>query len=202
MDIMKTRFNLDNDVVMEHVCAVTTLSPKLMGLLQIIATYCDEKIENHRLAAYARNAITDCAICIAKTKQIAEHTGIPVELLDRAESIYSVHNAIILAASIQEKIKQWKFAFTLAAYENSHTDNYILADAYHSLCDKLCDWPKMTVKDMSEELINVATELEAWIEIELPDAFEAWENENGHDELNDLFNISSQLRLISFELIR
>lgn len=95
---------------------------------------------------------------------------------------------MILAGSIQEKIKQWTFAFALAASERDLTGGNDILKAYKEADKKLIARSELSSSDLADELRNYADEMEAW------------ENESGNPEMEDFWGIVTRICLLAENL--
>lgn len=121
-------------------------------------------------------------------KNLSETEGFSEELLKNTETIYWYHDYVILAGSIQEKIKQWIFAFALAESERDLTGGNEILKAYKEADKKLIARSELSSSDLADELTSYADEMEAW------------KNECGNPEMEDFWGIVTRIRLLAEKL--
>lgn len=199
-----TNLNFESTASMEYICAVTVLTPKMQELFHIANEQSCGKTEHPNLRHLLRlisETEADCKTLIEKCrKNLSETEGFSEELLKNTETIYWYHDYVILAGSIQEKIKQWIFAFALAASERDLTGGNEILKAYKEADKKLIARSELSSSDLADELTSYADEMEAWLDIELVDEMEAWENECGNPEMEDFWGIVTRIRLLAENL--
>lgn len=201
MELTTSKYNLEGLSLMEHVCTVTALSMKLSGLLQNVKRLNEPDNGCAELADYADGTAAACSACIDATmKRASADAGIPMELMKRAAIIYSAHDAVTVAASIREKIAQWKLAFALAENEAELSGSTLTYRLYDVFSDAFTVPPELSKDDIIEGLNDHAGEIEAWLDIEFPDEATACEDGTGHKELEAFFDIISKLRLMAEEI--
>lgn len=202
MDIMTIEeFDLNHTAVMEHMYAVTTLSPKLSDLLRCIILRYEKDAKHSNIAVFANTTLSYCEECVKNTKQkVFQETGIPVDLLNRSAIIYSVHDAVIIAASIRETIEQWKLSFALAYYESRLAESRKIYHMYSVLNSVLKVPDDLPVDDMIVSLNDCAEDMQAWLEIELADETEDYELDPDNHTLDCFYDIIGRLQLLAEEI--
>lgn len=142
----------------KHVMISTTMTTKLLMLLDMLQQEYQEKRVT-QLAAELRVRCKKClhdSIC-ASVKECM----ITPDILRLAANLYSLYDNVLITATIPEKISAWKIACSIARQQ--HLDLAPFSLSIPQLPESKIEYCKLTPIQISDELLDYADEIDAWL---------------------------------------
>ncbi|MBT9826323.1 hypothetical protein [Pilosibacter fragilis] len=182
MKLFDTGFNLENDAVQKHIFAVTTMPQKLRDTLKVVEVMFETDPRFSHLADEADALLDLCGVCIRDTAaELSQELNVSVSVLKRCNDFYNIHDAVTVAASIQDKISQWELVFAMAVQESISSTPDTAMGIYDRIRDDiLSGLPTLTVYEAADVLREFDLDMIAWMELYFPEIYDAddWGKEN------------------------
>ncbi len=154
----------------EYVMAATVITSKLLDLLRIIGYSERYDAQLKRMA----NDLYEDALAYKGSAVMAATSDSPfsISALLYAGSIYDKYDRKLVSASIKKKIEIWNQMMDKAIkLQQKMPPNCILFTPFSHSIDKT-DLAELTDKQIAEELLDYADEIEAWLDLYFTDEYD------------------------------
>jgi len=184
----------ENDGAFRHcVMASIVMTPKLTMLLDII----QQQYKKGRIAQYAEENRRTCKQYINNAlARAADSASVDVSILRTTANLYAIYDDAIIAAKIQDKITAWKTAYVIALRQKDELCPFRLENSLIPMSKM--DFCQLSNKDISNELLDYAEEIEAWIDVYFSEDFDNYSAED--DAFDGILGIMASLRILASEL--
>lgn len=179
-----------NMVFRKYVMAITVLTPKLILLFDMIQLHYKEQ-DQKNLAEVAWRCRHKCTTYIHNC--IANIADLNQSSLRLAANLYYLYDDVLVASSIQDKIKAWKTAYLIAERQVlKHAPVSISVSDIPFVPTDCCD---LSTEDIERELQDYSDEIEAWLDI-----YYEYDDFNDNDEqhiYDEIISIITDLRFLA-----
>ena len=163
-----------------YTMSATVFTPNLFSLLRNAELY---TFLNRRLNYAIKKTFQKCRFCRNYYFSQIDKSSAQYKPLKLATNIYYLLDSIILASSIENKIKLFKtlylaaaeppsFAFPFQITLRKTTDSTLSNDTTTSVKNMSFEEQKQNILELVDELFEYSTEIEAWLDIQFEDEYD------------------------------
>lgn len=163
-----------------YTMSATVFTPNLFSLLRNAELY---TFLNRRLNYAIKKTFQKCRFCRNYYFSQIDKSSAQYKPLKLATNIYYLLDSIILASSIENKIKLFKtlylaaaeppsFAFPFQITLRKTTDSTLSNDTTTSVKNMSFEEQKQNMLELVDELFEYSTEIESWLDIQFEDEYD------------------------------
>lgn len=163
----RTGYCISSEPVLNHICAVTALPHFCLDALRFLQAEFHNPDDPYSFGALATDILNLRNRCIEITaaELAANKSFVRIELLHRADELYTVRNSVTCVSCIRMDIAHWALSFALAVYEDGNKNTRRLLSVYGA--DDLhaaFSFDKSDFVDIINALRDGAVSLQSWTE--------------------------------------